>query len=969
MSAENFIKEFTGRRVAHEGHQGFWLDATDGAWLVTASAVDIFLQRRDAAGKGAGARHHVFRARAGQVFFGLDVSILRGDWALIAVPLPDATLYPCTTEDLQAAAANELDAAAIVALADAWVTAVSRGLKKPPTPKAYKSIGSVDQVHAEEHDILIPAQRVMWLAVPSGNALWLERYDSVINAASGPVPVPTDIWLKASGKMTVEAVAPLALLHEGRIWRALAEHHKFSLRYLLLAIDEALERESARLEDKANRSLIITRETMARLMSMGAGRNTAAAQRKQNTLLGACEIIGARTKIDFRLPAAAEQSALERDPVGTMSSAAKVRFRQVALRENWWDSDNGPLLASYADSKEWVALIPRGGKHYELHDPATGKVLPVDEDLAAKLSPFATMFYRVFPDKALTPLDVLRWGIFGLHWDIAMVIGIGVLSGGLGMLIPMAYGKLIDTFIPSADKVGILQVAAALMAAAVSSAMFDIARSIAVLRVETKMDGAVQAAVWDRVLKLPVPFFRKYAAGDLAMRINGVNTIRHALSGTTVSSMLTSIFTIFNFGLLFYYSGKLAAIASVLVVIAMVIVLILGYMKLRYERQLAAAAGKLSSRVFQYLSGISKLRVSSAEGRAFANWAVLFGDFRTLNFNSRHIANIEQTIFSGYGLMVTAVLFAAIGMFLGTSPTARLSTGEFIAFNSAFGTFFGGMLGLAGTVLGLLNLIPVYERAKPILETLPEVDENKSHPGELQGAIEVVKLGFSYGEGPDILKDVSFSIRPGGFIALVGPSGSGKSTLFRLMLGFEKPSSGSVYYDNQDINDLDVNSLRRQLGVVLQTGQLMAGDIFTNIVGTSQLTLENAWEAARMVGLEDDINQMPMGMHTVIGEGASTLSGGQRQRILIARAIVNKPHVLYFDEATSALDNRTQAVVSASLEQLKATRIVIAHRLSTVVNADRILVLQDGCIVQDGAFAKLMEQPGPFRDLANRQLA
>jgi ATP-binding cassette subfamily C protein len=318
--------------------------------------------------------------------------------------------------------------------------------------------------------------------------------------------------------------------------------------------------------------------------------------------------------------------------------------------------------------------------------------------------------------------------------------------------------------------------------------------------------------------------------------------------------------------------------------------------------------------------------------------------------------------------VATAVIFAAIGDALLQNGKARITTGEFIAFNAAFGGFFGALIGLAATALGLLNLVPVYERAKPILQTLPESGEGRRHPGELQGGIEVMKLGFRYGDGPEILKDVSFSIRPGGYIALVGPSGSGKSTLFRLLLGFEKPSSGSIYYDTQDLVDLDVDALRRQLGVVLQSGQLISGDIFTNIVGTSQLTLDDAWNAARMVGLDQDIEQMPMGMHTVISEGASTLSGGQRQRILIARAIVHRPRIIYFDEATSALDNRTQAIVTESLGRLKATRIVIAHRLSTVINADRILVLQDGRIVQNGNYEKLLHEPGPFAELAKRQM-
>ncbi|CAK0762105.1 hypothetical protein CCP3SC15_2820001 [Gammaproteobacteria bacterium] len=332
------------------------------------------------------------------------------------------------------------------------------------------------------------------------------------------------------------------------------------------------------------------------------------------------------------------------------------------------------------------------------------------------------------------------------------------------------------------------------------------------------------------------------------------------------------------------------------------------------------------------------------------------------------LSNIEQSFYAGFGVLVSAVIFAMIGMVLFKDAQAILSTGDFIAFTAAFGTVFSAMLELSRTVLGLLNLIPIYERTRPILETPPEVGTGKTVPDELTGAIEVSKLSFAYGDGPPVLSDISFHLRPGEFVAIVGPSGSGKSTLLRLLMGFERPRAGSVCYDSHNLLDLDVNALRRQLGVVLQSGQLMAGDIFTNIAGASAATLAEVWDAVRLCGLEDDINNMPMGMHTVISEGSSTLSGGQRQRILIARAIVGKPRILFFDEATSALDNRTQGLVSTSLERLKATRVVIAHRLSTVIKADRILVLRDGRLVQWGRYDELLSQPGLFAELARRQI-
>ncbi|MGZ8975802.1 ATP-binding cassette domain-containing protein [Methylomagnum sp.] len=300
----------------------------------------------------------------------------------------------------------------------------------------------------------------------------------------------------------------------------------------------------------------------------------------------------------------------------------------------------------------------------------------------------------------------------------------------------------------------------------------------------------------------------------------------------------------------------------------------------------------------------------------------------------------------------------------------NIGTGDFLAFNAAFTQFLTAILGLGTALTTLLNAIPLYERAQPILHTLPEVDGAGATPGELRGAIELSRVNFSYSaDGPQILKDIDLRIAPGEFVAFVGPSGSGKSTLFRLLLGFEVPTSGAVHYDGQDLAGLNVRALRRQLGVVLQNGKLMPGDIFTNIVGSAPLTLDDAWEAARLAGLDGDIRAMPMGMHTVIAEGASTLSGGQMQRLMIARALVGKPRVLLFDEATSALDNRTQEQVSQSLERLNATRVVIAHRLSTIANADWIHVFEQGRVVESGTYGELMERAGRFAELARRQLA
>jgi ATP-binding cassette subfamily C protein len=337
-------------------------------------------------------------------------------------------------------------------------------------------------------------------------------------------------------------------------------------------------------------------------------------------------------------------------------------------------------------------------------------------------------------------------------------------------------------------------------------------------------------------------------------------------------------------------------------------------------------------------------------------------------FYSSQRRYIALTTFSAsWPLLGTALIFlAAAGL-----PGQTIGAGEFLAFNTAFQQVVAAIVLVGAAVLNVVGAIPVWERTRPILQTLPETERSKLDPGQIQGAVDLTEVSFRYAaDGPLVLDGVSFRAQPGEFIALVGPSGAGKSTLLRVLLGFERPETGTVEYDGKDLSNLDVRAVRQQAGVVVQHARLLPGSIFHNIIGSSTaLTPEDAWEAARIAGLDEDIRAMPMGMQTMISEGSSTFSGGQRQRILIARAVASKPRLLLFDEATSALDNRTQASVTASLERLRATRIVIAHRLSTIRGADRILVLHDGRVVQSGTYVELTEREGPFADLARRQLA
>jgi ATP-binding cassette subfamily C protein len=548
---------------------------------------------------------------------------------------------------------------------------------------------------------------------------------------------------------------------------------------------------------------------------------------------------------------------------------------------------------------------------------------------------------------------------------VARLLAAGAAGGLLAMIPPLAMALIVDRIVPGGRVSELLDLTLALVAVAAAIAMFDLLRAFTMQRIEGWVNHELQSALIDRLLTLPLPFFRGFTAGDLAQRANGINQIRQAAARLLLAGLLGEVFAVFNLALLFYFDVRLALIACVLMAAALAVTLILGLKQVSLQRRLAEQQGRVSGFVLQVLSGIGKLRVAGAETLAFAMWARRFARQKQTAFDARRIGN-QVAAFNGFfPVVIMAVLF---GM-MARGRSEALSTGQFLAFIAAFTSVVASLLTIIGGLINVLQLVPLFERMRPILQAAPEVAHSRPAPGVLTGRLELSRVTFRYSpDTPIVLDDVTLHVEPGEFIAIVGPSGSGKSTLLRLLLGFERPASGVVQYDGKDLSEFDVTAVRRQIGVVLQSSRLMPGDLFGNITGSLPLTLDDAWRAARLAGIEEEIRAMPMGMHTIIPPGGGGLSGGQQQRLLIARAIASRPRIVLFDEATSTLDNGTQAIVGASLEELQATRVVIAHRLSTIVRADRIYAMDNGRIVQSGTYEELASQPGLFRDLAARQL-
>ncbi len=688
-----------------------------------------------------------------------------------------------------------------------------------------------------------------------------------------------------------------------------------------------------------------------------------------NLLFKACAAVGQSKKINIVPSYGLKKNNPESsDLLGAIAQASQIRIRQIILKDNWWQEDNGALLAYKERDGQPVALLPVSPTKYDLYDPYDESQVRVDAQVAETLKAQAYTFYRPLPAKVIGYKDLLKYladGIWKL--DAVTVLVMGILGGLLGALTPIVTGIIFDSVIPDGEKILLTQIGFLLIAIAVTTFAFNLTRSLAMHRIEGRTEADLQAAIWDRLLSLPVPFFKDYTAGELSGRAMGISQIRSILSGAVANTMISGIFSVFYLILLFYYSWKLALISTLIVIVVMAVSLLFGFLQIRYERQLIDLNNTLSGKVFGLLTGVSKIKTSGAEKRAFNNWARDFSQVRDVTYRKENLGNKMAVFNFTVNIIATGIIFFAMIKMSGVN----LGAGKFIAFNSAFSSFLGAMLEISAVVLQLNIIKPLYERTKPILEALPEFDQEKVNPGELQGNIEVSHVNFRYQpDGPLILNDVVLEIKKGDYVGIVGPSGSGKSTLLRLLLGFEKAESGQIYYDQQDIDNVDIRSIRRQLGVVLQSGQLMYGSIFDNIVAANPgLTLDDAWEAARMAGMEEDIKSMPMGMHTMVSEAGSTLSGGQKQRLLIARAIISKPKIIFFDEATSALDNKTQKIVSESLASLGATRVVIAHRLSTIVNCNKIVVMDRGQVVECGNYQELFKQGGLFTQLVKRQLA
>ncbi|MYW43864.1 NHLP bacteriocin export ABC transporter permease/ATPase subunit [Streptomyces sp. SID161] len=921
-----------GTRLDCAGQGRLDLEGPQVLWLVTAGALDLFAV--DAAEQGHW--HHLGRLEPGALLLG---PVAGARHTLVARPVRDCVVHRVGLRELYHPAQTQT-----------W---------------SYDEYGN--PVHVP------PATSPLEYAVALGVGRGLSVLFQAPMAEDRPA-TPTDddvFWMQVPpGSVqygsTYGAEAAADLLMDPALWQSMVDQQY----RLLTALDRWIEQLERAHETRTAAGIKAgeavraqaDRTLLASIGKRSARRPTAA---DADASYAACRLVAEAAGITLAEPAQSGSESDRLDPVERIALASRVRTRAVRLDGRWWREDVGPLVGHRTLSGAPVALLWRRGGYVAVQ-PATGRETPVEKANAAEFEPRAVMFYRPLPDRRLGPLGLLRFSLRGTRTDLLRLLVAGLVTVAIGALVPIATGKVLGEYVPRAQVGLIVQVCLAVMVSGVVAAAFTLLENLSILRLEGRIEAALQPAVWDRLLRLPTRFFTQRSTGELASAAMGISAIRRLLAG--VGPVVAQSVTVgaMNLGLLFWYSVPMAMAAIGMLVVIAAVFTGLGLWQVRWQRRLVVLGNKLNNQAFQTLRGLPKLRVAAAENYAYAAWARQFARSRELQQRVGRIKNVTTVLGAVYLPVCTLLMF----MLLAGPARGAMSAADFLTFSTAVTMVLTSVTQLTGAFVSAVAALPLFEEIRPVLDATPEVRTGSTRPGPLSGAVEARRLSFRYADdGPLVLDDVSFAVRPGEFVAVVGPSGCGKSTLLRLLIGFDRPVSGSVLYDGQDLGALDQSAVRRQCGVVLQHAQPFTGSILDVISGTEPYTPEEAMAAAELAGLAEDIKRMPMGLHTIVA-GNGAVSGGQRQRLMIAQALVRRPRLLFFDEATSALDNDTQRIVMDSTRKLNATRIVIAHRLSTVLDADRVIVMEDGKVVQQGAPADLLaDTGGRLHELVRRQLA
>ena len=964
----------SGVSVPCAGNLPVELDDPDSVWFIDQGTVDLFLlEFKD--GVEHAAPQHLMRCESGRLLPGVapdeqDDQHKDTTLSLIAKGLPGTLL-----KRLPASLLAEVDPAELAKQTDTWLMAIaetlSRFVSHLPRPTAMAQPGLTQTLAPST--LSVP-RGVVWVSELSGGAsLFMDMVDQAQPAkSSGPdramIPLTRRSWLTLFDEATVSGESTEALARQGKLLSALASYHKvaFHLERLnrrLAVVDEAnLEHErvsSRRTAEKA------ARERLFNIYDLPIDQG---AKVEDTSLLDALKILGRYEGIDFRIPKRSRPSDTPIRLVDVLD-ASGVRARRVQFKTagKWWRGDSNALLAFRAEDSQPVALLPGIFGPYREFDPVSKRRVRISADRANALQDEAWMFYPALPTAKVEPAYLLRIALHGSWADLARTMVVGFPGGLIKLLPPLALGFIANHIVGGGSVGALYAVALSLAGFGLLGALLNMLQSAALMRLEGRSAARVEAAFWDRLMRLPPKVLRSYPSGDLAMSGMTFQNLRDGLWRVVVDSLISIIVLLPVFGVIFFYDAILGGIALGFSLASLSVMVFLGLRQmLPYGRMIRAARG-VTGRLFQIIGGIAKLRVENAEGSAFAIWA--------RDYREKKRAELDLGALQGHAQAFAAALpFIAGGILLFAVVAVgdrNIPVGDFLVVYTVFIVFQSAVARLGESFGAFAAMLPAFDQMRPLLSAVPESVAEGEPVERLGGDILFDRVSFRYDpDGPLILDEVTIHARPGEFVAITGESGAGKSTLFRLALGIDRPFAGAVYYDKRDLRRLNVKQVRRKIGAVPQSIGLHPSDLWDNLVSHhEEVDLEEVWAAARIGEMEDQIKEMPMGMLTMVGTSGAVLSGGESQRVTIASSVIGEPRVMLLDEATNWLDNQSQAKVMQNLTVLTSTRIVIAHRLSTLEKADRIYVMQAGKVVQCGSYSELMEIEGVFKDLVRRQVA
>ncbi len=954
-----------GTTQEYSGNHSLGLCAEKAVARVAAGHLDFFVTRLDERGYPCGRQRCIASLSKGGLFF-------FHPGYCNASGLLARTVEPTVLQILPLEQIPDGLVLATGAILDEW--ALSLGAFIQPRITVRSSL----HLSPEDRQVELDSQRPLLLTVGSHTPLWLVQPQAQLNLGipqaftlSGidgfPMPLTHHCTVRIESPIaqTARFLSGEAVVREYGLEGCLDAFARYLSATTAKRLDKQDEEDTEHDRYQADFDRLKWRRSigyLARMVDATAG-GAIASVGDVDPLQVVMEMVVRELGNDFVPPEPLEYQSDEQ-PLARIAKANNLRPHEVKLRDDWFAQESLPMLGYFGEELTPVALLPSRNKRVKAHFPDKRDAVLVSRANAREFSANATIFFKPLPRFGLSVGQLLKIALAACLQERRTIILSGFLAAIIGLLVPMITSEVMNKVVPSNDLGYLFQIAIGLVAAALASAIFELFKAVSLMRVNFKGEAAVQPGVWDRLLKLPLKFFRAFSAGDLANRANSIIDVTNQVKGTVVSTALGGIFAVVNFAVMFHFDAKLAFCGLGIAAVAYLVLGLLTWKQYRAAHELFDIQGRISGMVLQFTNGISKLKAAGAEWRAYEQWARMFTQQKELDYRSKTFS-AWQEVFSRFYDPASKMLIIALLLY---QWEGLLDGGQYAAFSAALGAFISAILSMATVMPFLASVALLLKRLDPILTALPEVTTARTDPGILTGTLELNHAFFRYAkDGPLVLNDVSLHAAPGEFIAIVGGSGSGKSTVFRLLLGFEEPEAGEVFYDGMGLGQLDVDLVRRQIGVVLQDGNMMPGDIYTNIAGGTDITIDEAWAALRLAGLEEDVRDMAMGIFTVISEGARTFSGGQKQRLMIARALARRPKLLLFDEATSALDNRTQRIVAASVEALNITRVIIAHRLSTIMHAHRIYVLEHGRITQVGTYKDLMAREGWFQTQARRQ--